>query len=132
MTSEELRSRRQALGLSLVQLAEHLDIPKDTLSRWELGKLPIRHDELLSRALNDLEREMRTYSVVEGPTSVYQLHEGDPDGPVIAEMAAGPGSLSNHDAISQLISVADARGARFIRHCYDGFDWIDDLAERAG
>lgn len=132
MDAANLKLARARLGLSLAQLAERLDIPKDTLSRWELGKLPIRHDELLSRALNDLEREMRTYSVVEGPTSVYHLHEGDPDGPIIAEMRAGPGNLSTHDAISQLIESATKRGARFIRHRYDNFDWVDDQAERAG
>ncbi len=128
----ELRARRQALGISLDVLSRRLDIPKNTVARWERGELEIRHAALLARALNDLEREMQTYSVVEGPGSVYRLHEGNPDGPVIAEMRAGPGNLSRHDAVDQLVSVATARGARFIRHQYDTFDWTDDLAERAG
>lgn len=132
MTGEELRSRRQQLGISQESLSQRLDIPKNTVARWERGEVEIRHAAILERALNDLEREMKTYSVVEGPESVYRLHEGDPDGPVIAEMGAGPGNLSTDDAIGQLVSQADARGARYIRHCYGGFDWTDDLAERAG
>jgi mRNA-degrading endonuclease HigB of HigAB toxin-antitoxin module len=69
----DLKAARTRLGLSLAQLAERLDIPKDTLSRWELAKLPIRHDELLSRALNDLEREMKTYSIVGNNRIVFNI-----------------------------------------------------------
>lgn len=40
MTGDELRSRREALGLSQTRLAEILETNQSTVSKWESG----RHD----------------------------------------------------------------------------------------
>lgn len=41
MTPEELRSRRKALRLSQVKLAEALGVTQHTISRWEEGKMKL-------------------------------------------------------------------------------------------
>lgn len=41
MTPEELRSRRMALRLSQVKLAEALGVTQHTVSRWEEGKIAL-------------------------------------------------------------------------------------------
>lgn len=56
MTGPELRTRRQALGLTQRALAERLGIPWNTLARWERGELRIEHARLLDLALEALER----------------------------------------------------------------------------
>lgn len=41
MTSEELRRRREALGLTQRALAERLGVREETVNRWERGRVPI-------------------------------------------------------------------------------------------
>lgn len=54
MTPTELRTRRNALGLTQKQLGEAIAIPENTIARWEQGAMPIRHGALLSLALDAL------------------------------------------------------------------------------
>ena len=42
MTRQELRRIRGVLGLTQEQLAEHLGVARNTVARWESGRLPIR------------------------------------------------------------------------------------------
>jgi transcriptional regulator with XRE-family HTH domain len=63
LTGEELRARREALGLTMlalgVELANVLGMEKpihwNTISRWERGKLGIRYPSTLARGLRTLE-----------------------------------------------------------------------------
>lgn len=59
MTPAELRATRARLGLSLAALAALLDVPINTLSRWELGRMSIRHPRILALALERLEQTRR-------------------------------------------------------------------------
>lgn len=56
MTGDELRERRERLGLSQVALAKLLGTTQNTISRWELGTLPIEKSQMLELALEALER----------------------------------------------------------------------------
>ena len=57
MNGNELKERRKKLGLSQESLAEHWKVPQATISRWESGKHPIQHAEILDEALKNLEKE---------------------------------------------------------------------------
>jgi len=50
----ELRKRREALGLSQIELARQLGVDNGTVSRWERGELNCH--PLLSLALEAIER----------------------------------------------------------------------------
>jgi len=54
VTPEELRSRRAALGLSQLAIAERLGIPRNTWARWERGELAVEKPVLLGLALEAL------------------------------------------------------------------------------
>ncbi len=54
MTGDELRTIRNKLGLSQSELARLLDVPADTLAKWERGTVGIRHPEILRLALDRL------------------------------------------------------------------------------
>jgi DNA-binding XRE family transcriptional regulator len=54
MTGPDLRQWRIEHGMSQAQLARELDVPKDTISRWERDALGIRHGRILSLALHAL------------------------------------------------------------------------------
>ena len=41
MTPEELKQRRQMLGLTQTELSALIGIPQNTISRWEIGRIPI-------------------------------------------------------------------------------------------
>lgn len=56
MNGTDLRSSRQRLGLSQAQLARLLQVPPDTLAKWERGDLAIRHPEVMRLALERLEQ----------------------------------------------------------------------------
>ncbi len=43
MKPEELKRRREALGLTQEQLARELDVTTMSVSRWERGVYPIPH-----------------------------------------------------------------------------------------
>ena len=43
MKPEELKQRREALGLTQEQLARELDVTTMSVSRWERGVYPIPH-----------------------------------------------------------------------------------------
>lgn len=57
MTGNELKERRQKLGLTQTDLANHWKVPQATISRWESGKHKIEHAEILNEALKNLEKE---------------------------------------------------------------------------
>ena len=54
MTGDDLRRWRTEHGMSQTQLAHALDVPKDTISRWERDALGIRHGRILALALQAL------------------------------------------------------------------------------
>jgi transcriptional regulator with XRE-family HTH domain len=55
MTGEDLRRRRDALGLSQAKLGEALGVSGNTVARWERDEMSI--PPYLSLALQTLERE---------------------------------------------------------------------------
>jgi transcriptional regulator with XRE-family HTH domain len=59
VTPDDLRRRRLALGFSQAELGRRLDVPQNTISRWELGKLEIERPAMLDLALRALEAEPR-------------------------------------------------------------------------
>lgn len=56
MTGEELKQRRQTLGLTREALATLLPLPLGTLKDQEQGATPVH--SLMERALRDVEREL--------------------------------------------------------------------------
>ena len=55
MTGDDLRQWRIQHRMSQTQLARALDVPKDTISRWERDALGIRHGRVLELALHALD-----------------------------------------------------------------------------
>lgn len=51
VTPAELKSAREALGLTQRGLAERLGVPQATIWRWEAGKTAIQHPKILRLAL---------------------------------------------------------------------------------
>ena len=50
MSGGEMRTLREAAGLTQAALADRLDVAKDTVARWERGERPIlRVTELATR-----------------------------------------------------------------------------------
>jgi transcriptional regulator with XRE-family HTH domain len=60
MTGDELRTRREKLGLSQSALAQLLGTTQNTISRWELETLPIEKPQMLDLALEALEKKHGT------------------------------------------------------------------------
>ncbi len=56
MSGDELRVRRERLGLSQSALAAKLGTTQNTISRWEIGTLNIEKAEMLELALEALEK----------------------------------------------------------------------------
>src|SRR5262245_49744054 len=54
MDNAALREWRLTHGLSQDELANLLDVPTNTLARWERGELAIRHPRILALALHAL------------------------------------------------------------------------------
>jgi transcriptional regulator with XRE-family HTH domain len=54
MTGAELRTLRQALGLSQLELAQRLGRARYTISRWETGRHRIRDGRTLRLAIEGL------------------------------------------------------------------------------
>jgi DNA-binding transcriptional regulator YiaG len=59
MTGDTLKARRTKLGMSQGALARALDVPVNTLARWERGELGIRHPRILALALDALEAQRK-------------------------------------------------------------------------
>ena len=59
MTGPDLRAARQELGLSQAELAALLDVPVNTVARWERGVVTVRHPRVLLLALTELKRRKR-------------------------------------------------------------------------
>jgi len=61
MTAQELRQRREALGLSVGELAREFDVENSTLYRWEASERPLRGVTAIGvdAVLRRLEREQR-------------------------------------------------------------------------
>lgn len=56
----DLVAARHALSLSQSQLAELLDVPVNTLARWERGEVSIRHPRILALAMEALSARLAT------------------------------------------------------------------------
>lgn len=52
----ELTARREALGLGVYALADHLDVREQNVARWEAGKNPPREWGWIDEALTKLEK----------------------------------------------------------------------------
>lgn len=63
MDGHELRVIRTKLNMNQEQLAAVLGVTQNTISRWESGKVAIRHDQILELALRCLEYERRIREV---------------------------------------------------------------------
>ncbi|MEO6488209.1 MAG: DUF2283 domain-containing protein [Thermoanaerobaculia bacterium] len=74
----ELRVRREALGLSLEDLGRALDIPKNTIARWERGELRIERARMLSLALRGLIRRTKASMASAGPAAASELRDTAP------------------------------------------------------
>lgn len=61
MTGEELRTRRERLGLSQSQLAVALHRSVDTIQNWEQGRRAIEWPGVLRFLLEALDRERTMY-----------------------------------------------------------------------
>jgi transcriptional regulator with XRE-family HTH domain len=57
MKADDLRRKREQLGLTQEELAKHLGVKRLSVIRWENGQTEI--DKILERAMRDLERELR-------------------------------------------------------------------------
>jgi len=57
MEKEELKKIREDLGLTQSELAAHLKVAPNTVSRWELGERKI--PEFLDLALETVQRRLR-------------------------------------------------------------------------
>lgn len=55
MTGEELKNRRNALGLTQAELAEILDVKPNTIARWENGVLSV--PQTVELAMETVERK---------------------------------------------------------------------------
>lgn len=55
---DNLRKRRIRLGLTQADLAGRLDVPSDTIAKWERGVIQARHWRMVFRALNDIADEL--------------------------------------------------------------------------
>jgi DNA-binding XRE family transcriptional regulator/uncharacterized protein YuzE len=53
-SGEDLRALREQLGMSQQELGEALDIPRNTIARWERGELQMEKTRLLELALTAL------------------------------------------------------------------------------
>jgi putative zinc finger/helix-turn-helix YgiT family protein len=66
----EIRSRREALGLSQRQLAQHLKVAEATVSRWETGgQIQERAMDLLLRGFFEVPEVRRYYAALAGLTT---------------------------------------------------------------
>lgn len=54
MNGKELRLMRATLGMTQKQLGAALDIPVNTIARWEREEMPIEHGKLLWLAIDQL------------------------------------------------------------------------------
>jgi transcriptional regulator with XRE-family HTH domain len=62
MDGQDLKRRREALGLSQAELGRLLGVMQNTVSRWELGLVVIRHPDILDLALWAIEEQRRQAS----------------------------------------------------------------------
>lgn len=54
MTPTDLRTSRQALGLTQQGLAEALGVSPNTIARWERGEMAVQHPAIVRLALERL------------------------------------------------------------------------------
>jgi transcriptional regulator with XRE-family HTH domain len=57
MDGRDLKQRRMMMSMSQEQLAKRLGVSQNAISRWEGGKVAIRHDGILLLAMLYLEQE---------------------------------------------------------------------------
>lgn len=61
MTGEELRKRRERLGLSQAELGVALKRPRNTIARWERGEVNIESPGVLRFILDHLDRDATAF-----------------------------------------------------------------------
>ena len=77
MTGEDLLQRRTRMGLTQQQLGDLLDVPKNTIWRWETGATAIRHPTILDLALTTIEdRQPDSQDSVERRKRAHALLSG--------------------------------------------------------
>lgn len=91
----EIIARREALGLSQADLADHLDIKQLTISRWETGARYPRDDTFLREALDTLE-----------------AFTADLAAELWAELTAQHAALADGERTLTLVTFADAESWR--------------------
>lgn len=48
----DIKARRTALGISQAELAAAIGVARNTVSRWENGKIQVRHGKMVSLAID--------------------------------------------------------------------------------
>lgn len=86
LASEEVRFLRKWLGFSRLDLAEHIGVTPETVSRWETGKAPVGPTA---------ERALRLMVAVRTPVADYKLERlrhvgGKAPRPIRIGLTAGP------------------------------------------
>lgn len=61
MTGDQLRKRRERLGLTQAQLGIALKRPANTIARWERGEVTIPQGGVLRFILDHLDRDMTRF-----------------------------------------------------------------------
>jgi len=61
LTSEEIRSRRQFLGMSQEKFASYLEVGTASIKRWELGQIQDKGMDHLIRLVTSLEEAKQNY-----------------------------------------------------------------------
>lgn len=56
MTADDLKARRESLGLTQAQLAAALGVNRRSLEAWEQGRYRLVHPHLIDQALKRLEQ----------------------------------------------------------------------------
>lgn len=79
MNAHALREWRQARGVSQGQLATMLDVPINTIARWERGEVAIRHPRILALALQMLAGTVSDPATIERVEAQIRPHHVNPD-----------------------------------------------------
>ena len=54
MDGTELRRLREIIGLTQAELGSAMDVPRNSIARWERGEVPIMHPAMLRLAIQGL------------------------------------------------------------------------------
>lgn len=56
MTGEELRTKRQELGMTAAELGDAIGYSENTIIRWERGEMAMRNPKTIEAAVKGLRR----------------------------------------------------------------------------